>query len=287
MDKWKLNNWILFLLIVTFISCNKEKKVVKTFYDNGKIHTITSFNKDNKIEGLVQIFFDSGELQANLIYKNGIEIDSSVYFHKNGKIQIVSYPLKNDYKLNKYFYKNGKLSREGKLKNFNKIGWWKFYNNDGSLKEEIEFLDINDMEHLKFRNREYINQYKKYKLGKLLKKESSFFALNLNDTLTLGKSIGDIIYTSEFSDQSVIYVCIGYDLKPDFSNISQVKLDTFGIQKEDTWFGVKYQSPGKKTLRGFIIEDYYKKIKTKSNDKSYDIIKIPHRKYFEKSIYVK
>jgi hypothetical protein len=99
------------------------------------------------------------------------------------------------------------------------------------------------------------------------------------------------------SESYIVLAKEKFNFNKDFSNESSVKLDTFVCiekdkvnkdnfpncdQRHSVAFGRWFDTPGKKILRGYMME-YYKR-KPTPND---SIVKYEKRTYFEKVIYVK
>ena len=120
----------------------------------------------------------------------------------------------------------------------------------------------------------------------------------INDTIKLGK-ISRIQFELTQpsikweSDMFVVIPLKDDELKNDFSNLREIKLDTFHSLKNDgisneklkklelhlnhiAEFGFDYLTPGKKRIRGLIVE------RGRIEGKGYE-----RRLYFNKSIYVK
>ncbi|MCI2230504.1 MULTISPECIES: hypothetical protein [Polaribacter] len=172
----------------------------------------------------------------------------------------------------------------------NRIGIKKLKSSDKNIKDSI-------VEYLKINGKEYANQIW------LVDKENdtiggNYFDLYVNDTTKLGE-----LTTLRFvltkptinweSDMFVIFPIPENKLKEDFSNLSEIKLDTFYSLKNDkiphpelsnlnlplnhiTEFKYDYQSSGKKVLRGVVVE------RGEFENKKYE-----RRLFFEKSIYIK
>ena len=134
----------------------------KEFYPNGNLRFESSVGQNGLLEGNYTEYYDSGEVKSKGEYFEG-SISDTVYI----------------------FYRNGNLQAKGFLNKNIKNGWWKYYREDGKLKSIEEYLVINDSM--------YKNQSILYlKNGKTDLKKSSFFSLEIPDTLKVGKNIGKV-----------------------------------------------------------------------------------------------
>jgi len=111
---------------------------------------------------------------------------------------------------------------------------------------------------------------------------SSFFTIDLPDTLLLGKNAGKLTYNSNFkkaSDQILSVI-----IENEYSD-NNIKKDTFGNWTNNIRFGVFAHKTGKKIIRGQTLEKlFYKEILP---DSSFKLTINNHKKYFEKEVYVK
>jgi len=132
---------ILFILLISFFSCkNKnrvEKEEINEFIVEKKFEndTIISSRSINKRDNVLEYDFNYN--------KKGI-ITKVIEYYKNGKVKTISTLDKEPYfYLDKGYYPNGKLEHEGSVSYINqkkyRIGWWIFYNNNGTVNSIIEF----------------------------------------------------------------------------------------------------------------------------------------------------
>lgn len=102
----------------------------KSFYANGKL-------KEECKAINIDISNPPADMQCTEFYNNGTT--KSIILNKSG--------VKSG--LARFYYENGKLSEEGELRGETKLGIWKYYNSDGSLKNEadntieIKYLESN------------------------------------------------------------------------------------------------------------------------------------------------
>lgn len=201
--------------------------------------------------GVYEEYYDIGKLKLKTEYLNGI-ISDTVF----------------------RYYENGKLKEKGLIKNNLKTGWWNYYSSNGKLKNKNEYRIINDS---LYKNQTIFY----YDNGKINYKISSFFEIELPDTLSLGKNAGKLYYHSNFNDSTerFLYVII----ENEYSNNTTIR-DTFINDNNYTRFGVFAEKVGLKTVRGAILEKMlYKKIHSKD---SAELTFKLHKKYFEKEVYV-
>ncbi len=172
----------------------------------------------------------------------------------------------------------------------NKIGIKKFKVADKNIKDSI-------VEYIKIDGNEYANQIW------LISKTNdtiggNYFNSYINDTTKLGEvtRLRFVLTKPTIDWASEMFVVLPYDddeLKSDFSNLREIKLDTFHSLKNDeiphlelneldlplnhiTEFGLDYENPGKKRVRGIVVE------RGKKYNKKYE-----RRLFFDESLYIK
>jgi len=270
-----MKTFAIFFLVFLTISCKetpaKEKLI---YYPDGNLHYKSFY--DNKLHAYRELeYYQSGELKtASYINKN--DHDKKLLYNKKGILLIEYVNLDSLHAVQKTFYENRKMESYGVLYKGKMNGWWNYYDRNGNLTDRRELLTINGVETL--------NQHIFYNsLHKIDKVKSDFFRLVMKDTLKLGRSVGSIEYTPVLSKKSRFNIYVGENIKFDYSNIKQVKIDTFSTgNKKDIWFGVDFKTPGKKNIRGILEELYYEA------NKEYTRLDIKKRYvYFHKEVYVK
>ena len=215
-----------------------------------------------------------------------------------------------------FYYKNGNIFKKGKSKKNGKpFGIWKLYSKSGELREIREWFLIK--KHSRINRVWFLN-----KKGDTIpwREEDSIFKQKefINDTLGIRSTNYNVIHfrkdTVEFNESmkaiaylgspliseknSQLMVIIGQsknNFNADFSNETEVKLDTFYNLKIDkinqkwfpnveqkyfTVFGYFFESPGEKTIRGYMLE-------YANGDFENGIDSLTSKTYFEKIIYVK
>ena len=217
-----------------------------------------------------------------------------------------------------FFYKNKSVFKKGKQnKNGQKIGKWELYDQTSKLREIREYFCIKGKSEI---NRNWYLNKREDTIA--YNKENNIYSQKefINDTLGHRNTSYDKFTfltkdTISISDYYLAYAYCGspllreYDskikvivdntntLNKDFSNIDLVKLDTFQYAKIDTIhkadfgnydlnkvaaFSGRFDTTGKKTIRGLMIEYTYDFI-TKDSTKAY----AESQTYFEKEIFVK
>ena len=202
-------------------------------------------------------------------------------YYDNGNIakDIIKLSADKNYVVN--YNKNGCIESKGILREGKKIGWWLIYENS-KVVNKCEYIVIN--------NKEYLNQNITYdSKNKIINDKSDFFSFKIPDTIDIGQTKVNIFYNKLFDDNSDLFICVGYDINEDFDNLKTSKIDSFYSKDyRKGWFGLRFDTPGKKTIRGFIYE---RKMVVQNNllgnKDSSSITIYDNKKYFEKAIYVK
>ncbi len=207
-----------------------------------------------KKENYKKTYYPTGELYSKVKYKNGKTIDTTYFYYKNGVVR-----------------EKGILDDKLQLEK----GWWFYYNKRGDLRVKNEYKIIRDSV--------YKNQTIHYNLdGSINKKNSSYYTIKLPDTIYLGKTLGDLYYSSNFNKikKKELFVIIDNN----YNGI--IKKDTFIDETpEYTFFGIYADKIGEKIIRGEIIEQLFKYDTVNTQNLSLKILE--HKKYFEIEVYVK
>jgi len=256
---------------------------------------------------------DSQDINKNprIIYYQNLKKVWRKEFRKNGYDSIVEY------------YKNGNVYRTGKLDiNSQRFGNWYLYTLEGKLSQTIEFFVINKKS---ITNRFwYFNKagdtiwyagkfnrfdQKEFEKDTIGPRASTMidFVFYTKDTISLDEPyLVSVICNSPIarkynSEIKMLLAKEDYNFNKDFSNESEVKLDTFFNLTRDiknrgnftyrekpeskypyiVAFGRWFDSPGKKILRGYMSEYFNRNKKAKNYAFS------ERRVYFEKEIFVK
>ena len=233
-------------IVIFFLSC-ESKKYHKEFYSNGNLKTRIEVNSDNVKNGLFEEYYDSGELKSHAKYLNGNIIDTVTVFYKNGNIK-----------------EKGLIGDNGL-----KFNWWFYFDHKGSLNKKIQYKLFNDTI--------YKNQIIIYNKNIINENMSSYFLIDLPDTIKLGKSLGQISHYS--SNYKADYNLISVVVENEYSE-TVMKRDTFSDGTLNPKFGINTYKTGEQKIKGFIIEEIL-------NRDSTSLMIRKHKKYFEKEVFVK
>lgn len=284
------NIYPIIVLCLLFLSCNNEKK---EYYANGTIKKSFKLSND-KYEGEYKEYYQSGNLKLIYQFLKGQKIDSSIYYKdtKEGKIDKVVHYLNDSIQHNLFYNNERELILEGEsIRDSYRIGKWRFHRKE--YDSIVEYKNINSTTYV---NQVWlIDKNNKDTLGL----NSNYFSvfcgdkdtLALNDVLKISITLVEPYYSYD-TDMEVLIPKNDKELKGDFSNISEIKLDTLRSLKNDgisnidipddvpvnhiVEFGMKYEESGKKNIRGVITEYYINNLKQK----------IERKLFFEKEIVV-
>lgn len=250
-----------------FISCDDREKV--EYFPNGKIK-IEAQLKDSNYHGYYKEYYKDGKQKTIMTYRDGLKQDTSFHFYepdyKYSKSEIL---WENDTAYyQKNYDKSGNLISEGDLAEYNfKIGKWKFYDSNGSLKEIQEFSNIDNSTYL---NQKWLFNKERDTIGggNYFELKKTYVGEN-NETLRLHFNLKQPL----ISIDSELFVCIpkSKDLKADFSNESNIEWDTisniakrfrnqnrYTDRKFDVIFDIDKNE--NESLRGFLLEKSIDKI---------------------------
>ena len=271
------------LILVILISCNNGLKERKTNYKNGNIYKIDYFDDNNYVVKSEE-FFVTGQKKALYNFNNENKNTTYTSYNQKGEITSVStYEILDKNKcIQTETINNLTLTHKGKVNNNGvKIGWWSVFDKNNNLVSKDQYLIIN--------KERYHNQNIQYNPdGKINYGNSHFVKLSIPDTIPTGRSTWYFSYNPWIDKKSDIFICIGYGINTDYSNLKKIRIDTFFSKKiNDRWFGVEFEKPGKKIIKGFIYErklNVTREINAK-HESSLDILS--KDVYFEKEVYVK
>lgn len=272
-----------------FLSCKKKDE---TYYRDGSLKTSVEIN-NSRFHGLFTGYYENGELQVEAIYNQGLIQGWSTYYHKPGHAFSKSEVLyRNDTAFyRKNFDKLGKLVGEGFLHENHKTGKWIYYDIEDNYVQKIrETFYINEKYHL---NQNWELNRKGDTIG------GTFFRVKITNPMDLHHQLISFeINHLPYFEESVFFIFIPNPKNKQFAahflNENEIFLDTItSFVKADN--GIKYykskknvvdvfldyDTPGKKIVRGIILEK-----KTMENQDSLDFKTVTRKIYFEKEIFI-
>lgn len=260
------------IFVIFLFSCSKTK-IVKEISNDPDIYYKKHYKEDKL--SLIETYYRENLQSVYYLHSlNGIREDTLVYYELNNSIESQA----GFFSDNKMFYyvkkkPNGTKISEGNMYKFRYNGWWKMYDENGKFTHE-KYIIAKDSANYNY------SQIKVYdSSGKIVPNKSDYISVFLPDTLYTGKSMGTLIHHPRLKDQLAYYVGVGYKVLPDFSNIMNVRVDTFTIKKDKT-IGVEFKTPGKTKIRGFVYESAIEMV----NDLEFNVVSV--HTYFEKDFYV-
>jgi hypothetical protein len=231
---------------------------VYEYYDSGEI--MKSYElKENKLQGEYKEFYENGNVKLVHLYKNGMLIDSSIYYTEMAKIDKILYYITTDTSYLKKF-ENGKLSFEGKFFKNNKVDQWRFFDSDGRLEKVFEYIDLCGTI--------YTNQGWYFdNRGDTLKDKSNFIKfLNFREKIKEKEILNfKILYSALLNNDSNSFICLSPKIQENFCNINDVELDTIYPKNNSFDISVRFSKKGKNNLRGFVTEFQIEKYSNKGS----------------------
>ena len=171
----------------------------------------------------------------------------------------------------KHYHQNGKVSAISRSLNADppkKIGWTTLYTKKGDLTGRLEYLDINDKEHL--------NRYLSYgKDGGIISDSSNYYKLKVSKLKNTDRYRFSVKYFPANRDADVVLV-ISKDFRDDFSNVRKVKSDSLFLENNEITTN-DLKDPYRE-IKGFFYE-YQAKVK---NPVGKDSVKMS---IYEKNLY--
>ena len=241
---------IFIFSVISFISCEKVDHY-EEFYDNGNIKLKIELDENRVRHGKFAEYYPDGNIKAIGKYINGKVEDSTFLYYENGKLR------------EKGFWQNGYRQ-----------GWFITYREDGRILKKEEFIK-HEGQYLK-------NQHVVYdQHGKIEYSKSSFFILNIPDTLKVGKNrltldYYDYLIKGDYNFLSVI-------IKNEYSE-KEIKTDTFSDGTRNPFFGVYAYKKGELIIKGIIEEKIL--AQTDMGNDSASLTITDKYKYFSRKVYV-
>ncbi|MET0946671.1 MAG: hypothetical protein ABWY22_14785, partial [Flavobacterium sp.] len=183
------------------------------------------------------------------IIENGVKSDSSIYYYPNKNIAKILYYLKKDTVFEKDFSEDSRLLSEGKNLKEKMLGKWKFYKENGNLDKIIEYIDLC--------GEQYMNQGWYFKdNGDTLYKNSNFVSIKISEgNFKINqKHEFKFIYKRLLGSTSEFWLSISPDVDNKFCNINKINMSNQYSKANQIIAKIGFETPGKKTLRGFISE---------------------------------
>lgn len=232
------------LLTLVCLNCKTEKKDVYQEFDDSKT--------DSTFTGYGGEYYPNGNLKSMAYFKNGEVADTLFYYHENGLVK-----------------------EKGLVKNKFPFGWWSYYDNNGKLTEKSEWLILRDSS---YKNQSFYFDKK----GEIKTEPSTYFELDIPDTLRVGKNLARIkkYVTNNYGNERNLISVI---MDNQYSE-SKIQKDTFSDGTLKPFFGIYAYKTGKFKIQGKIKEQI---LNLKKEDDSLNNFTLSeHYKYFEKDVYV-
>jgi antitoxin component YwqK of YwqJK toxin-antitoxin module len=138
-------NIFYLLIVLSLISCSKEKKVVDSAYPDGSPKKVYVYTGSGDAKTLLKEtdFYPAKKVQMEGTYKNNKKDGKWVYYHTNGKVWSEGFfrEGENDGKRTTYF-ENGKIRYEAWYNLGARVGKWKFYDEKGNLVKEVDYSSV-------------------------------------------------------------------------------------------------------------------------------------------------
>lgn len=132
---------LLIVSLFLFFSCRKKDRVEKEEINGFVIEKIF---KNDTIASSRSINQKTNTLEYDFTYNKNGNVTKIIEYYKNGAVKTVSTIDKEPYYyLDIGYYSDGKLEHEGSVSYIKqtkyRIGWWIFYNKNGSVNSMVEF----------------------------------------------------------------------------------------------------------------------------------------------------
>lgn len=264
-------------LILTFISC--ERNLKKTYFSNGSVESICNY-KNGKINGECNYFYKDGQLREFRLFRDGVTVGTSYTYFPNSIPLLVRDKLvwkENEIEYSRY-HKNGTLQFNGLLdkENLNtRIGKWTFY------KADMDSI----VEYIRLKKSSYANQnWLLNKMGDTLQ-GGNYFGYKFTDSIFIDEAARFRFFLVEpfFGENSELQVVLpseNSEWNTSFSNGEYFTFDLFKSLNKDGFshqdvpdyinkshvveFGLIFEKPGQKNIRGQLIENSSSTLSNKS-----------------------
>lgn len=132
----RVNKIVSIFLFVFLLSCEEKSDslVKKSYYENGNLSSLLSFNKEGKYDGECMWYYPDGKEKMKVTYKNGVLDGEMSMWYENANMQY-KYYYKNDLKdsISEEYNVYGKLVKIENYKDGLRHGEVKQWYDDGSL----------------------------------------------------------------------------------------------------------------------------------------------------------
>lgn len=241
------------LLILMFLNCKREKKDFFHEYNGQMIKVdFDDSEADSTFTGYGGEYYPNGNLKSMSYFMNGEPADTLFFYHDNGLVK-----------------------EKGLVKNKFPFGWWSYYDKNGNLTEKSEWLILRDS---LYKNQSIYFDEK----GKIKTEPSTYFELDIPDTLKVGKNLAQIkkyVTNNYGNDRNLISVIMDNQYSD-----SKFQKDSFSNGTLKPFFGIYAYKTGKLKIKGKIKEQIINR--NKADDSLYTFTISENYKYFEKEIYV-
>jgi hypothetical protein len=261
----------------------------KNYYDTGELHSIISVDKNGIRNGLTLVYYKNGNLREKATYKNGGIVDTLYHYREDGNLNNIAIYNNSKDSIYAFFYDElGRVNKETiTYKNNNKVGRIIAHDLIHNLKYTHDIKNVYGKE-IYYDNQVVFNQS-----GDTVKEKSFYYDVIVPDTVNINEyAIGKIDFHSDLAMRENLLdarlhlkIMVNEKLNEDFSNINEVKLDTF-IRK-DNHFLFKFLESGDQNIRGKFTERITIAQMDEENDEKVNVKDYVRDFYFDAPIYVK
>lgn len=232
-----------------FIMCSC-KDTITEYYPNGNIRFSYEVNSSGELEGEAREYFEQGGISMVMMYENGKPIDSSIHYSPDTKkIFFVMRYLEQDTVFCKIL-KEDKVIQSGKMLGKNRFGRWDFFNNQGRLYEQKEYIILC--------NESYFNQAWEFGSdGNILKGIGNNYKVEIESQppFYVGDSIKfKVSYNPNLGSDSQSFLYSSNKIAKDFCNVDKARENVSESYGNEFFVNATFGKAGKQNIRGFIEE---------------------------------
>ncbi len=242
---------ILGLLVFFIFSCNKDKEIIVEYYSNGLPYKEYSL-KRGVIDGAYIEYFTDGKLKTKHIYREGIKIDSSLFYNqKPHYLKQIEYHNKRDTLIIKSYDAKRRQSEKGEIFEKQNKEKWTYYNDEGKIDKILEYVTVNGLKHT---NQGWYFDQK----GDTIQEFGSYYNYFLNPKKVLVGEVFELIikYKPLLVINGDVKALVSPNVSSDYSNLDIIALDTINFIENTGYTKISFKDKGRKNLRGFIEELY-------------------------------